>query len=505
MKWTTTRKLLAGLAVATALSTAAMALPAQAATLRMAWSQDATGLDPHKQTAFSSLRLLELVYEPLVRLDAQLNVVPAIATSWEFAADAKTLTFKLDPKAKFTNGAQVTPADVKASFERLLDEATAAAARSNFLSIESIDTPDAETVVFNLKTADVPILVAMATINAAILPASEIAAGSVGTTAIGSGPFKLDSWEPNAKEVLSANADWAGGKLNIDGITISVLPDETAILASLRAGQTDFALLNDPLVATMVPNEANLQLNRVANLAYNVLQLNPSRPPMDNLKVRQAMSCAIDRQAIVDAALAGEGKVTGPLTMPAFAQDPNSLFCYKQDVAKAKALMAEAGVDGFTATVIGATGEPPVAASEAQVLQAQLAEIGVKLDIKMMELNVYVDTWLKGDFDMAVALNGGRPDPYPMYNRYFTKDGNLVKVSNFVDDELDALMKQGQAETDPAKRVEIFQKFESRLAEQAPWLWLSTSYGYTAQLKTVSGFEPSPTGTLFGLTGVSVQ
>lgn len=505
MQWTTKRKLLAGLAIATALSTAVFALPATAASLRMAWSQDATGLDPHKQTAFSSLRLLELIYEPLVRLDAQLNVAPAIAKSWEFSADAKTLTFKLDPAAKFTNGAQVTPADVKASFERLLNEETAAAARSNFLSIESIDTPDAETVVFNLKTADVPILVAMATINAAIVPASEITAGSVGTTAIGSGPFKLDSWEPNAKEVLSANTDWAGGDLNIDGITISVLPDETAILASLRAGQIDFALLNDPLVATMVPNEPNLQLNRVANLAYNVLQLNPSRPPMDNLKVRQAMSCAIDRQAIVDAALAGEGKVTGPLTMPAFAQDPNGLFCYKQDLEKAKALMAEAGVDGFTATVIGATGEPPVAASEAQVLQAQLAEIGVKLEIKMMELNVYVDTWLKGDFDMAVALNGGRPDPYPMYNRYFTKDGNLVKVSNFVDDELDTLMKQGQAETDPAKRVEIFHKFENRLVEQAPWLWLSTSYGYTAQLKTVSGFEPSPTGTLFGLTGVSVQ
>ncbi|ODT79764.1 MAG: ABC transporter substrate-binding protein [Pelagibacterium sp. SCN 64-44] len=504
MNWTTSRKLLAGLAMATALTTA-VALPVQAASLRMAWSQDATGLDPHKQTAFSSLRLLELIYEPLVRLDAQLNVAPAIAESWEFAPDAKTLTFKLDPAAKFTNGAQVTAADVKASFERVLDEATSAAARSNFLSIESIDTPDDATVVFNLSTADVPILVAMATVNAAIVPASEIEAGTIGTTALGSGPFILDSWEPNAKEVLSANPDWAGGKLNIDGITVSVLPDETAILASLRAGQTDFALLNDPLVATMVPNEPNLQLNRVANLAYNVLQLNPSRAPMDNLLVRQAMSCAIDRQAIVDAALAGEGQVTGPLTMPAFAQDPSTLFCYKQDVEKAKALMAEAGVDGFSATVIAATGEPPVAASEAQVLQAQLAEIGVKLDIKMMELNVYVDTWLKGDFDMAVALNGGRPDPYPMYNRYFTKDGNLLKVSNFVDDELDTLMKQGQAETDPAKRVEIFHQFENHLVEQSPWLWLSTSYGYTAQLKTVSGFEPSPTGTLFGLVGVSVQ
>ncbi|QQR38365.1 ABC transporter substrate-binding protein [Devosia rhizoryzae] len=499
------RKLLTGLALATALTSVGVAMPAQAADLRMAWSQDATGLDPHTQTAFSSLRLLELIYEPLVRLDAELNVVPAIASSWQFAEDAKTLTFTLDPNAKFSNGEQVTSADVKASFERLLDEATAAAARSNFLSIASIDTPDDTTVVFNLSTADVPILVAMATINAAIVPASTIEADTVGTETLGSGPFVLDSWEPNSREVLSANENWAGGDLAIDGITISVLPDETAILASLRAGQTDFALLNDPLIATLVPIEANLTLNRVGVLAYNVLQLNPSRPPMDNLKVRQAMSCAIDRQAIIDAALAGEGTVTGPLTMPAFAQDPANLFCYQQDLDMARQLMEESGVDGFTATVIGATGEPPVAASEAQVLQAQLAEIGVTLEIEMMELNVYVDRWLAGDFDMAVAQNGGRPDPYPMYNRYFTKDGNLVNVSNFTDDELDSLMKQGQAETDPAKRVEIFQAFESRLAEQAPWLWLSTGYSYTAQTNAVTGFESSPTGTLFGLTKVSLQ
>ena len=500
------RKILAGLAVATALSTAAIALPVQAAELRMAWSQDATGLDPHKQTAFSSLRLLELIYEPLVRLDPELNVVPAIATSWEFAADAKTLTFNLDSNAKFTNGAQVTSADVKASFDRLLDEETAAAGRSNFLSIESIDTPDDSTVVFNLSTADAPILVAMATINAAIVPASEIEAGNVGTTTVGSGPFKLESWEPNAREVLSANADWAGGELNIDGITISVLPDESAILASLRAGQIDFALLNDPLIATLVPNEANLELNRVPGLAYNVLQLNPSRAPMDNLMVRQAISCAVNRQEIIDAALAGEGKVTGPLTMPAFAQDPAALFCYEQDVAKAKQLMTDAGyADGFSATVIAATGEPPVASSEAQVLQSQLAEIGIELDIKLMELNVYIDAWLNADFDMAVAQNGGRPDPYPMYNRYFTAEGNLVKVSNFRDEELDSLMKQGQAETDPAKRVEIFHKFEQRLAEQSPWIWLSTSYSYTAQLKSVTGYEPSPTGTLFGVTKINIE
>src|SRR3546814_12845449 len=112
------RTAFAGLAAAL-LATAALALPAQAANLRMAWSQDATGLDPHAQTAFSSLRLLELIYEPLVRNDTNLDVVPAIAASWEFSADGLTLTFKLDPNAKFSDGATVTSAAVKASFAQI--------------------------------------------------------------------------------------------------------------------------------------------------------------------------------------------------------------------------------------------------------------------------------------------------------------------------------------------------------------------------------------------------
>jgi len=495
---------LSGIALAVIIG--GFAAPAEAAKLRMAWSQDATGLDPHKQTAFSSLRLLELIYEPLVRLDADLKIVPGIAQSWAFSADGKELTFKLDPKAKFQNGAQVSSADVKASFERILDEKTGAANRANYLSIASIETPDDGTVVFKLSQPDAPILTAMTDTNSSIVPASEIAAGSIGTKAIGSGPFKLDSWDPNSKEVLSANKDWAGGAPSIDGIEISVLPDESAILAAMRTGQVDFALLNDPLIATLVPKEAKLQLNRAPVLAYHVLQLNPSRKPMDQLAVRQAISCAVDRQAVLDTAAIGEGKVTGPLTMPLYASDPSTLFCYQQDVEKAKKLMADAGMaDGFTATVIAATGEPPTAAAEAQVLQAQLAEIGIKLDIKMMELNVYVDTWLKGDFDMAVALNGGRPDPYTMYNRYWTKSGNLQKVSNFADDTLDGLLQKGRIETDPEKRKPIFADFEKALAEKSPWIWLYTSFGYTAQQKTVQGFVPMPTGSLFSLSKVTIQ
>ncbi|MEO1986822.1 MAG: ABC transporter substrate-binding protein [Martelella sp.] len=493
------------IASALAIAAALTAAPAAAETLKMAWSQDATGLDPHKQTAFASIRLLELVYEPLVRTDAELNVVPAIASSWEFSEDGKTLTFKLDPNAKFSNGDKVMPADVKASFKRILDEATSAAARSNFLSIESIDTPDDETVVFNLSQPDVPLLTAMSSINAAIVPASAIEAGTLGTETLGSGPFVLENWEPNSSETLTANENWAGGELSIDGLDISVLPDETAILASLRTGQVDFALINDPLVATLVPSNPGLTLDREPVLSYHVLQLNAEEGAMKELKVRRAISCAIDRQDVLDAALLGEGKVTGPLTMPAFATDPSELFCYTQDLDKAKALMEEAGyADGFSAKVMAATGEPPTAAAEAQVIQSQLAEIGIDLDIEMMELNVYIDRWLKGDFDMAVALNGGRTDPYTMYNRYWTKDGNLNHVAHYIDDELDTLMNEGRVETDPAKRKEIFAEFSKHITEVSPWVWLYTGYSYTASTEKVKGFEATPTGSLFGLTAVTI-
>jgi peptide/nickel transport system substrate-binding protein len=508
MVWQPAVKLLASIALTALIGVAPvlMPAPAQTATLRMAWSQDATGLDPHKQTAFSSLRLLELIYEPLVRLDAKLQVVPALAVSWAFSSDGKTLTFQLNPDAKFHNGIPVTSADVKASFERILGEATGAVARANFLSIASIDTPDDHTVVFNLSQADAPILTAMTDINTAIVPTSEIKAGTTGTKAIGSGPFKLQQWDPNSKEMLVAYKDWRGGAPAIDGIEITVLPDETAILATLRAGKLDFALINDPLVASLIAKESKLQLNREPGLSYHVLQLNPSRKPMTELGVRQAISCAIDRQQVLDTASLGEGRVTGPLTIPAYATDPSQLFCYKPDIDKAKKLMADAGYsNGFEATVIGATGEPPTAAADAQVIQSQLAAIGIKINIQMMELNVYVDRWLKGDFDMAIAENGGRADPYTMYNRYWTKSGNLQKVSNYIDDTLDTLMQQGRAETDLARRKSIFAQFEKHLTEVSPWVWLYTSVTYTAQQPYVHGFVPTPTGTLAGLSKVTID
>ncbi len=479
---------------------------AQDNTLVMAWATDATGLDPHKQTAFASLRLLELVYEPLVILDADLQIRPALAESWAFSDDGRRLTFTLRDGATFHNGDRVTAADVKASFERILDEETGAATRANFLSIDRVEAADDRTVVFHMSQQDAPVLTAMTDLNAAIVPASEIAAGTVGTAAIGSGPFRLDSWSPNERSVLSANPDWWDDGPSIDGIEVRVMPDETAILAALRTQAIDFALLNDPLVASLVASDGSVELNRAPAISYHVLQLNPSRPPMDNLAVRQAISCAIDRQQVLDTASLGEGQVTGPLTIPAYRSDPDTLFCYQRDVDRAKRLLAESGVSGdITLNLIAARGEPPTAVAEAQVIQAQLGEIGIGVEIEVLELNVYIDRWLKADFDTAAAHNGGRADPYTMYTRYWTRDGNLQKVSNYIDDTLDSLMQRGRTETDPEARQQIFAEFERHLTEMAPWIWLYNGYEYTAQQSYVDGFVPMPNDSLYGLSQVSLN
>lgn len=501
-------RLMALLLLATLLAGAVMPGMAQDDNvLVMARAADATGLDPHTQTAFASFRLLELIYEPLVQLDENLDVVPALAESWEFSNDSQTLTMNLREGVAFHNGAEFTAEDVVASFNRLLDEATAAAARANFLSIESMDTPDDYTVVFNLNTADVPLLTAMATINAAIADSADIESGAIATVANGTGPFMLaeGDWVPDESTTLTANADWWGEGPFVDGIDIRIIPDETSILAAMRAGEVDFAILNDPLVATLVEGEEGITLNRAPSLAYHVFQLNAAREPLNILEVRQAISCAIDRQEVLDSAALGEGEVTGPLTMPAFEVPTSELFCYEKDLDLARSLLEQAGyADGFTLNVIAANAEPPTALAEAQSIQAQLAEIGLDVEIESLELSVYVDRWLAADFDAAVALNGGRPDPYTMYARYWTSTGNLNTVAGYIDDTLDELMAQGRAESDPEARYEIFAEFSRHITEMAPWVWLYDSPNYTAQRSNVTGFVPNANASLVSLAQVQL-
>ncbi len=478
----------------------------QSNTLIIARAVDATGLDPHTQTAFASLRLLELVYEPLVTTDADLNLQPALATDWSFSDDGMTLTFNLREGVTFHDGSAFDAMDVIASFERILDEETASAARTNYLSIDSMEAPDDLTVVFNLNTPDVPLLSAMASTNAVILSSDVMGSEDPALVTVGTGPFVLDSWTPEETTTLTANAEWWGEGPFVDGVEIRIIPDETSILAALRAGTVDFALINDPLVGTLLVDDAEVTLHRTPTLSYNVLQLRAAVEPLDQIEVRQAISCAINRQEVVDSAALGEGRVTGPLTMASYALPTEDLFCYEQDVARAQELMAEAGLeDGFTLSVILANAEPPVASAIAQVIGSQLEAINITVEIEALEFSTYVDRWLAGDFMAAAALNGGRIDPYTMYSRYWQVDARFQETAGYIDDTLDNLMKSGQVETDFETRYEIFSEFQQHLAETSPWIWLYAGYSYTAHQSYVEGWEPAANDSFYYMSGVSLN
>ncbi|MBI3734141.1 MAG: ABC transporter substrate-binding protein [Chloroflexi bacterium] len=479
------------------------AAPKLGGTLIAARAADAKGLDPHKQTAFSSFRMLELIYDPLLALDKDLKVVPNLAESWTWSADSKALTMNLRKNVKFHNGDPMTSEDVKFSFERILDEKTAAAGRSFFTDIDTIETPDANTVVFKLKRPNGAITAAMTNPNSAILSKRLVNSGAdPARIAIGTGAFKLVNWEPDKIFKVVANRDfWIPGLPRLDGIEFRTIPDESSILAGLRARTIDWALINDPRAAIRAGAGAGsgLTVMRSPALAYHVLQLNAGRPVFADARVRQAVSCAIDRQEVLDTASLGEGEVTGPATPPFYRVSLNDLSCYKKDVEKAKKLLADAGNPVVKFKVIAASDEPPTAVAEAQNIQAQLKKIGVEVEIETLELGVYVKRWLDADFDAAVALNGGNPDPDIMFFRYWHSTGNLNKVAAYKNAAIDKLLEDGRTTADPVKRKEIYASVQKSLTEAAPWVWLYVGYEYRIMQPSVKGFTALSNGSLIYL------
>jgi peptide/nickel transport system substrate-binding protein len=473
-------------------------------TLVVGYTADPNTLDPWKATQFQAVRLLEQIYGSLTQLDANLNVVPGLAEKWQYADDNKTLTLTLRQGVKFHDGKSFSSADVKSSLDRIRDKATAAVAASTLASVQSVDASDPNTVVLHLAKPDAGLLAGLATTNLAMLSKDDTK-DAVAQKPNGTGAFKFASRTANQSISLTANADYWGGKPKLGGLEFRIIPDESSVLAGLQSGNVQFAVLNDPLVAKTAQG-GGITLTKTPDLSYHVLQLNARNKPLDNLGVRLAIQCAIDRKQVLDTAALGEGTVVGPVTSPAYKSDPNSRPCPNRDVAKAKSLLAQAGyAGGVTIKTIVSTGEYATSVNEAQNLQAQLKDVGITLQLETLESGAYVDRWVAGTFDAAVALNGGRPDPDGMYGRYFTSTGNLNKVAGYSSPELDQLFAQGKATADVSQRKQIYTQVSNVLENNAVWIWLFSSYDYTAATAGVQGFTPMANGSLQFLRETSLR
>src|SRR5256712_10787083 len=284
--------------------------PKTGGTLILARPGEVTNLDPHKVPAFTSARVFELVYSYLMRLDENLAVQPDLAESMPTtSSDGKTVTVKIRSGVKFHNGDALTSADVKYTFDRIIDPKNAAVARSSSGDVDTISAPDATTVVFNMKTPNAALIAYMAHPNTGIVSKKIGEANadlSKKETAIGSGPFKLAEWVPDNYMRFEANKSYyVEGQPYLAGIRINVVPDESNLAAALRTKAADMAIVTDPKGARTLRSETGITLDSKSSLSYNLLFVITKRKPFDNLKVRQAVAYAIDRKAIIVAVALG--------------------------------------------------------------------------------------------------------------------------------------------------------------------------------------------------------
>lgn len=466
-------------------------------TLILGVDQEAIGLDPNIVTSFSSHRRVELLYNRLVRYDGEANIVPDLARDWEFV-DATTFVFYLREGVKFHNGREMTAEDVKYTIERVLDPATGSPARSFLEPIEEVIVVDDYTVQLRLREPMASLLDAFTHGNTSIVPREEVERhGDLQRTAVGTGPFRLESWTPDQEMVLTRNPDYfIEGLPYLDQIIIRVIPDQMSMLAGLRTGSLHAAALTDGTVLQVALSDRNLNVLSVPSLNLRTFGFNTTRPPFDDARVRRAIALAMERDVLIRAAEFGLGQASAPMPSSAtyWAAPLEQLPTYTSDLEQARALLREAGVpENFEFNIVAApTYEGGLAV--AQVIQAQLRRIGLNPQLDVVEWGIYIDRWVNRDFDSMVEVRGGGADPDRFLYRLIHSEG---AVNNFLygHPEVDRLLEEGRGLTDPAERQAVYFEVQRLLAEEAPYIALYTSMETMVTNQSVQGLTLVPNGS----------
>jgi peptide/nickel transport system substrate-binding protein len=476
-----------------------------ATTFVVADTSSVQKLDPAVETNFLDFQAVGLIYQPLVTLNAQLKVVPDLATSWALSNGGDTLTFHLRPNVTFDDGHTFTSADVKATFTRIMAPATGAAAASYLSTVTSITTPTPSTVALNLSRPDGSLLDGLASENLAIASASSITANTLATKPDGTGPYKFASYSPNNSFSVVADPSYWGKKPSIASIQFRTIPNEQSIASALQAGTVQLGLLTQPQVVEQLQG-SNINTDKELDLNYRSLMIQSKTGPLAKTDARLAVQCAINRKDILQAAVLGDGKVVGPVPSGPLASNPSAGTCATQNVAQAKKYLAAAGLPkGFSFTTLTSNELDSTSAAQAVTMQGELSKVGIKMSIDNVASSDYIQRWLKGDFQAALAENGASPSPYIMYGRYFGTGASLAVPAGYSSPALASLLTKADSVTSATTQKSLYDQLTNQLVNKAVWIWLFNAYDYYATAKSVHGFVPLPDGDLTGLATATVS
>jgi peptide/nickel transport system substrate-binding protein len=507
----------AGLTAALALGCANADAATRGGKMIYARYADSLFLDPVLNDANVDIWVLTNLYDTLLAPTSDgAGVTPALATKWDYSPDGKTLTLTLRPDVKFSNGTPLTAEDVKWSLDRARDP-KAGEWNSTLAAVDTIDAKDS-TVVLKLKHADPVLLAALATFNSAILPKAAFEA-TPGATAeekakafaehpIGTGPFILDSWKRGEEMKLKRNPYY--WKLAEDGkplpyldeLDFPVIPDDSTRLLKLKAGEVDGAEFIPYARVQELKNDSNLRMELWPSTRVRYLTLfngekykDGSANPISNPKVRQALNYAINKQAIIQITTLNLGK---PMTSymssatPLYSGGPE---LYPYDIAKAKALLKEAGYpNGFEFSCLSLSGNGDDQ-SDLTAAQQMWAQIGVKLKIEPVDNATRTAKYRAEDYQCRTAAWTDDIADASEITSYFAYYPNIHSLhSQFEDKQIDALFEKSQEETDTKARAAEYKEIQERYNAAAPIVYLYQTPYPVAFRTNAKGFVQIPLG-----------
>jgi peptide/nickel transport system substrate-binding protein len=497
------RRTIAILAAAAALLALGGLAGAAPKPLVFALSGNPDTLDPQKTAGTLTFQTVRSIFDTLVEPDADGQIVGALAESWATSADNLTWTFTLRRGVRFHNGDTLSSQDVKATFERITNKQFASPKATEFAAITAIETPNAQTVVFRLAKPFSPLLAALASGWGAILPKSLIDAGhDFGSEPVGTGPFVFKEWVRDNRIVLAKNPGyWMKGLPRFDSLVFQIVPERAVQVQGLIAGQLDGSDIIDEEDVPALEASGKVNVQRPLTAQIFVLAMNCSKPPLNDLRVRQAVNYAIDKQTVLDVAYGG-GKTIGTFMNygNAYYEDFTSLYPY--DPAKAKELLAQAGVGQDTALemVLPANYPPHVKAGE--MYQEMLSQVGLNVQIKLVDWPTWLkDVYTAAKYDFTVIAHTGKLDPDGTLGGY----GTEKRYVRWVNPEAAELIAKGATTIGFENRKKIYDRVEEIMAREVPFVFTGTSYRRIVTNKRVRGFRMDPVLDTFDFRYVELQ
>lgn len=479
-------------------------------TLVVAQSAEPKSLDPHVATSLNDFRILENVFEGLVRFSpGSMRIEPALATSWTVSPDGKTWTFDLRDDVFFHDGSRFDSEAVRFTFERLLDPDHPAADTGPFpLSfffsrIDSIQTPSPHRVTFHLKEPFAPFLANLAYPAGFIVSPAALADDrhAFSRKPSGTGPFQVADWQPNSFVKLVPNPRWRGTPPRLQQVLFRPVADENTRLATLLAGEADVVVEVPPdLIGHFRGNPAFRVLEESGPHLWFLI-LNTRDGPLADPRVRQAVNLAIDKQSLVHNLLQDTATIASGPVPEAFGDAFHpSLEPWPHDPARARQLIREAGADGATLTLLATESGSGMLDPKAMAaaIQSDLAAVGLDVSIRTWEWNSFlkkVNAGLGPGDDMAMmAWITNDPDTLPslaLHSGSWPEAGGF-NSGRYANPEVDDLIDAARRTTEPAARNALYHRLQHIVHHDAPWAFIASWRQNAVTRRHVEGLRLEP-------------